>query len=359
MSRIQRLTTVACVVGLIGLVPAQQTSAAQARVPGWAKPAVGYLVEQGLLDRKTFKPNSPMARKDFKALIKAAFGGGFSRTQGDVTAGEVGATLVRALDRSDVADMLNSAQSPDGWDPEVPSRFGTEVVSRELGLRHDRPTDEESMESAADDKMRQADVVWAVWKAMTAPSTYSADALSGFSLDNYDPTRRKVVKFALSLAGTPYIWGGEWVRSTPDGYPYGAQPAGGVDCSGFVWYVLQARSTSYSPIGRKYDGWSIPERSSSEMAKGTAKNQRLKYPDLKPGDILLFAPNGKESKGAGGLPRWYLSRPGLDGSFIRITSGRQRCIDSSGFLLERPTDLRPARHNREGRLATPQSCTKT
>lgn len=296
MSRLTRLTTVACVVGLIGLVPAPQTFAARKKVPEWAKPAVSYLADQGLLDRKTFDANASMARKDFKALIKAAFGGGFSRTKGEVTAGEVGATLVRALDRSTIAELLNTAHSPDGWDPEVPGRFGTEVVSRELGLRHDRPTDEESMESAAEDKMRQADVVYAVWKAMTAPSTYSADALSGFSLDNYDSTRRKVVKFALSLAGTPYIWGGEWVRSTPDGYPYGAQPAGGVDCSGFVWYVLQQRSASYSPIGRKYDGWSIPERSSSEMAKGTPRKQRLKYTDLKPGDILLFAPNGRDSK---------------------------------------------------------------
>ncbi|MFP5299040.1 MAG: C40 family peptidase [Actinomycetota bacterium] len=293
---LKRLTCVACVVALAGLVPSGSAVAARARVPEWAKPAVNYLADQGLLDKATFAPNAPMYRKDFRAMIEGAFGGGYSRTKGKVTAGEVGATLVRVLDRQAIAQGLNEAQSPDGWDPQVPERFGTEVVSRELGLRHDRPTDEESMETAADDHMRQADVAWAVWRAMTAPSIYSADALARFGLEDYDATRRKVIRFALSLAGTPYVWGGEWIARTPDGYPYGAQPAGGFDCSGFLWYVLQQKSSTYSPVGRDYKGWSLPERASYDMAQATPRKKRLSYSELIPGDIVFFAPDGRDSK---------------------------------------------------------------
>jgi cell wall-associated NlpC family hydrolase len=296
---LKRLTSVVVLttsLTVAGLVPAGGANASSTALPDWVRPAVRYLADEGLLDRSVFEPDAPMRRKAFKSLIAAAFGGGYSRTKGKVTAGEVGATLVRALGRGSVADSLGEIHSPDGWDPKVPERFGTEVVSRELGLRHDRPTSEESMEASAGDHMSQADIVWAVWKALTAPGLYSADALASFDLDNYDKTRRKVVRFALSLAGAPYVWGGEWLRRTHDGYPYGAQSAGGFDCSGFVWYVLQEKSSTYSPVDRPYQGWSIAQRSSAEMAKGTPRDKRLAYKKMKPGDIVLFAPNGRDSK---------------------------------------------------------------
>ncbi|MDQ4025820.1 MAG: C40 family peptidase, partial [Actinomycetota bacterium] len=141
--------------------------------------------------------------------------------------------------------------------------------------------------------MSQADVVYAVWKAKTAPSTWNADALAGFSLATYGTVRREVVDFALSLVGTPYVWGGEWVKKTSAGYPYGAQPHGGVDCSGFVWYVLREKTTGWAP-NRPYRGWSFPERSSSDMAAAT--KDRLGYKRLLPGDVLFFAPAGRKAK---------------------------------------------------------------
>lgn len=285
----------ACV--LVALLPSS-AAAELTRVPDWAKPAVNYLVEKKLVDRETFQAEEPMTRRAFGQIMKGAFGGGFSKTRGKVTAGEVSATLVRALGRKPIADALSSVKSPDGWDPEVAPRFGTEVVARELGLRHDRPTTEEASEASEDEPMRQADVAWAVWKALTAPSTYSADVLANFKLDSYKGVRRTVVKFALSLVGTPYVWGGEWTDVTPAGYPFGAQAHGGVDCTGLLWYVLQQKSDLYSPIQRHYKGWSIPERTSSDMARATPKNARLGYKQLKAGDVLLFAPKGRDDKPA-------------------------------------------------------------
>ncbi len=265
-------------------------------VPDWVKPALRYLVEQGYLERDSFRANRSMDRADFKRLMKKAFGGGYTRERGTVLAGEVSAALVRKLGKSSIASMLTAAESPDGWQPSVGSRFGSEVVARELGLRHDRPTTEEKFEAAAGQPMRQADIVWAVWKAKTAPSLYSADALTGFELANYSGERRRVLGFALSLVGTPYVWGGEWPAQTHSGYPYGAQPAGGMDCSGFIWYVLQKKSSSYSPIERPYDGWSIPERSSYDMAGAIPRDRRLGLKELRPADVVFFAPDGRDAK---------------------------------------------------------------
>ena len=273
-----------------------QTKVRLPGVPEWAKPAFTYLITNDMLDKDHLRPNQAVTRAEFKTLMKKAFGGGYSRDKGKVTAGEVSAALVRKLGEGALADSLSHAKSPDGWDPDLGSRFGTEVVAREIGLRHDRPTTEEAKEASSDDPMTLADVAWAVWKAKTGPNTYAADALSGFSLSNYEGVRKRVVKFALSLAGTPYIWGGEWIDQTPDAYPYGAQARGGVDCSGFVWYVLQKKSTSYSPTNRPYKGWSIPERSSSQMAAAVKKKDRLRLYQMKPGDIVLFAPNGRQSR---------------------------------------------------------------
>jgi cell wall-associated NlpC family hydrolase len=280
---------------LIGALPAQAQAAANP-IPEWVKPAVRYLSEAGALDRSTFETDAPMHRRAFKNMMDATFGGGYKRVKGKITAGEVSAALVRATGFKPLADQLNDVRSPDGWDPGVGKRFGTEVVSRELGLRRDRPTSEESLEAGARDLLTQGDVAWATWTAATDPDEWAAGVLSGFTLGSYEGVRREVVAYALSLAGTPYVWGGEWLSPTPAGYPFGAQSAGGVDCSGFLWNVLKAKSSSYSPAERPYKGWTIDERSSADMARGTARSKRLGYNKLIAGDIVLFAPKGKDDR---------------------------------------------------------------
>lgn len=266
------------------------------KVPEWARPAVRHLRDQGWIDREAFRANKPMPRADFKALMKVAFGGGYHRSKGHVRAAEVSRALVKALGREHLAAGLASAASPDGWSPERAAHFGYEIVAREMGLRHDRPTTEDRFEASAREAMSQADVAWAVWKAKTAPSTHSGDALASFGFADYDDERRKVVQFALSLVGTPYVWAGDWPVATPAGYPYGEQVHGGFDCSGFVWYVLRARESSYKPVDRPYKGWALPERSSAEMAKATPKKLRVGFKRLLVGDVVLFAPKGKDSK---------------------------------------------------------------
>src|SRR5687767_5594724 len=253
-------------VGISLLLQASPAMGAEPRIPEWVRPAVNYLSDKGWLDKTAFSANEPMTRADFTRLMKKVFQGGYSRTRGLVRAAEVSAALVEVLGKGSVAEGLSQVSSPDGWRPQLGRWFGTEIVAREMGLRYNRLEPEDDMETSADEAMKQADAVYAVWKAKTAPSTWNADALSSFGLASFSETRRSVVEFALSLVGTPYVWGGEWKTTTPSSYPYGAQAHGGFDCSGFAWYVLKEKSSSYSPAGRDYNGWAFPERSSSEMA---------------------------------------------------------------------------------------------
>ncbi len=277
-----------------GLLAPGLPAHARTTIPEWVKPAVSYLAEKGWLDKTTFEPNQPMTRRAFTKLMADAFGGGYRRTTGDVRVAEVSAALVKVLGKSTIATGLDGVHSPDGWHPQVRRWFGTEIVAREMGLRYNRLETEDDHETSAGEAMPQADAVYAVWKAKTSPSTWGADALASFELADYSAKRRAVVEFALSLVGTPYVWGGEWQTTTPSSYPYGAQARGGFDCSGFAWYVLRAKTADWRPEGRAYEGWSFPERSSSDMAR--AAEVKLPYKKLRPGDVVFFAPNGDKAR---------------------------------------------------------------
>jgi cell wall-associated NlpC family hydrolase len=282
------------IVCLIACAFVQMAPAAHAAVPSWVRPALRYLVSHDHIERDDFKPNRKMRRAAFKRLMTSAFGGGYRRSTGYVTAGEVARALVKRVGKGNVAVTVAGVTSPDGWDPGMTRRQGFEVVARELGLRYNRVGSEESFEASSRMPLRQADVIYAVWKAKTAPNTWRSDSLLGLSLDNYDAKRRAVVKYAFSLLGAPYVWAGEWPTRTPDGYPYGAQTAGGFDCSGFVWYVLKKATAGYEPMNRPYAGWRLPERSSADMARATTKRIGFRY--LEPADIVFFSPDGKDAK---------------------------------------------------------------
>ncbi len=261
--------------------------------PSWAQTAITFVKSHGYVRKATLRPNRPLSRRTFKQLMGRAFGGGYARTQGKVKAREVDAALVRALGKGAVAKGLAGRRSPDGWDPRLTKWDGYEIVAREMGLRHDRPTSEERHESSAGEAMLGADIAYAVWKAKTGPNYWGADDVAGFRFDNYGGSAQKVVRYAFDQVGAPYVWGGEWMSKTPAGYPYGAQPHGGVDCSGFAWYVLRRDAPGWHPKKRSYAGWTLADRSSSYMAANTPR--RIGYSNLKPGDIMLFSSNGAAS----------------------------------------------------------------
>ncbi|MDQ3955587.1 MAG: NlpC/P60 family protein [Actinomycetota bacterium] len=261
--------------------------------PSWASAAMQYVTGQDFISGRVLDANQPLSRKAFTGLMRRAFGGGYSKSRGKVTAREVDAALVKALGKRSVAAGVARTKSPNGFDPGVSLWDGFEIVAREMGLRHDRPTSEEAFESSANEPMLGADIAYAVWRAKTSPNTWGADEVATWDLDNIKGVRQKVVKYAFNQVGQPYVWGGEWTSRTPPGYPYGAQPHGGLDCSGFSWYVLRAAASGWHPKKRSYRGWALGDRSSSYMAANTPR--RIGYKDLKTGDLMFFSSSGTKA----------------------------------------------------------------
>jgi cell wall-associated NlpC family hydrolase len=280
------IAALACVLTLVSASPAA------AALPSWLKPAVDYLVDNGSLQRKHFKPNARMKRATFKRIMEKNFGGGYKKTEGWVSTREVDAALVRVLGYGDLARKLNRMTTPGGWDPKVPAYFGTEIVARELGLRYNHEIGSEHLENSVHEKMKQANVVYAIYRAKVAPSTWGAEELEGFRLANLTGPQRAVVRFAFQQVGVPYYWSGEWPTVTPLGYPYGAQVHGGFDCSGFAWYVTRRKESIWNPQ-RPYSGWRLDQRSSADIGGGAKR--RLRFSELKPGDLVVFGSEGRKT----------------------------------------------------------------
>lgn len=297
-------------------LPHAAASARHRNIPAYVKPALSGLTSLGAINKPYFRPNKAMSRDRFGRLLRTTFGAAYSGGDGKITAGEVDRALVSVLGQTSVASHLNNLRSPDGWGPGVSSSFGTEVLARDLGLRYDHAPGDEQHEAAAGDAMTQADILYAVWQAKTSPDMWAAEELATMTLPTLTTPQKKVVKFAFSLAGTPYVWGGEWLSRTPAGYPYGPQPHGGVDCSGFSWYVLRAAAPGWSPQ-RPYKGWTLPQRSSADMAQATRSKKRLGFKQLTAGDLVFFAPSGTKSKASSVY-------------HVGIYVGRGWMIDSSG-----------------------------
>src|ERR687887_264830 len=108
----------------------------------------------------------------------------------------------------------------------------------------------------------------------------------GNFLPNLSAEAREIVEFGFRYVGYPYVWGGEWYRPTPAGYCCGAQPVGGFDCSGFSWWVLRQASSAWDPVPpRRYQGWSLPQRTSADMASA---GRYIGFQKLRPGDLMFY-----------------------------------------------------------------------
>ena len=87
------------------------------------------------------------------------------------------------------------------------------------------------------------------------------------------------------------MWGGE---SEHPQSPYGAQPQGGFDCSGFAWRVYKLQSYPGAP--QLAD--TLRGRTAAAMAGEVPRSQRIKPAQLAPADVMFFGPGGKRAKPA-------------------------------------------------------------
>ena len=197
---------------------------------------------------------------------------------------------------------LQDIHDANGYVYPVAKYYPYQQVARTLELHFNHPTSSASMNLEQDTAIKRDEVAYSLWIATTEPS-WQIDQTSHFDsviLPALNPSKpmqaakRQITATALQYVGYPYVFAGEWYKATGSRYCCGAQPLGGFDCSGYVWWLLKANEDGYNAAGvRGYPGWHLPERTSYDMAKDTGT--KISFGKLAIGDIMMIADNGGSS----------------------------------------------------------------
>jgi cell wall-associated NlpC family hydrolase len=292
--RLRLLAVFACL--LAGLTAAPSASPA-ATGRSWAQPQIRLVVSRGLMARNvaSFRPNDTLTQGELSALVadltdqppKPA-----ANPAAPVTMAQLDARLVRVLELGDAASSFDDGAAAAGLRP--PARFGTEVVARLLGLRTNHPTGHDDLERLPNDPAPRAEAAYSVAQLLTLSDWEkqgAEDAAATFELPTLTLWQRRVLTTAVKFIGYPYVWGGE---SEHPQSPYGAQPQGGFDCSGFAWRVYKLQSYPGAP--QLAD--TLRGRTAAAMAGEVPRRQRIKPAQLAPADVMFFGPGGKRAKPA-------------------------------------------------------------
>jgi cell wall-associated NlpC family hydrolase len=322
------------------LLPAEAAFAAYSDVPSsyWDYTAITYVATTNTwmqdYGASTFKPTSVEIRKYLaRALVRAfvpteapdtsiafadlsatdpfypyaaiaakhrwlpKFTGGYFRPDSSVTVRHLDRALTRALNLGAAITGLSNVHEADGTRYALGSWFPFLQLAHALGLHYNHS--DNTMDIQPTSSMRRDEVAYSLWKAKTL-SSWKLSSMARFqdvTLPDVDPTvakqlaQQQLTRFALSQAGFPYIYAGEWNGASPSGYCCGYQPQGGFDCSGFVWWAMKKYEDGYNAAQyRPYAGWSIHQRSSSTMAQYTTT--KITYANLQIGDLMFSASNG-------------------------------------------------------------------
>jgi hypothetical protein len=196
-----------------------------------------------------------------------AVGHGWMRAQNDVfdpdgpvTMAMVHRALVLALGLGPAAQALNDIHTRDGVTFRHGPNFGTTVLGMRLYLRYNAPTGSESMDVDPNDTLRRSQVAYSLWRATTEPSYVVPALLSQYA---------NVELPHLGQRG---------------------QPRSGFDCSGLSWWLLRHDDSVWNVNPpRPYIGWSLPQRTSAEMANMAPT--KIRYKNLTPGDLMFYDGN--------------------------------------------------------------------
>jgi cell wall-associated NlpC family hydrolase len=185
------------------------------------------------------------------------------------------ALLTEQLGLTDDASTFQNEAERAGLNP--PGYFGTEVVTRLLGLHFNHPFPHEELELYPWETITRAEAAYSLAQVLNMngwAAGYVQQTASRFQLPTYTQDQLAPLRLAVSKIGMPYVWGGE-----SDGPSYG-QIHGGYDCSGFAWRVYKL---SGNPAGTQIKG-----RTAAQQAGEIPKSQRIHQDDVQPGDLLFF-----------------------------------------------------------------------
>jgi cell wall-associated NlpC family hydrolase len=167
-----------------------------------------------------------------------------------------------------------------GWRPSVPSYFQYVIASRQLQLRFNHSAGGDLHEVTPVQAIDRAEVAYMMRKADAASSSlWGIPKYANITLPALSDRQKEVLGYAFRYVGYPYIWAGDWPTKNS---PYGYQAAGGFDCSGFTFYVMQC-----------HFGYPVMGRGAADQAK--LAKPRVGRSGLKPGDLIFFGSSGTRS----------------------------------------------------------------
>jgi cell wall-associated NlpC family hydrolase len=205
---------------------------------------------------------------------------------------QLDARLVGALGLGQAASSFAKAARAAGLS--VPSRFGTEVVARLLGLRLNHPASDDSLELRPQDTATRAEAAYSVSQILQLSESQIPDveqAAQSFALPALSDWQKRILDTAVSKIGMPYIWGG---TSDVAETEFGVASRGGYDCSGFVWRVYKLQ---WYP-GEGTLASTLRGRTTYDMSGEVPASQRIAFADLQPADVIFFGDKGPRSKPA-------------------------------------------------------------
>jgi cell wall-associated NlpC family hydrolase len=227
---------------------------------------------------------------------------------------------VQAIGLGKAAKQFMQGARADGL--AVPSRFGTEVVARLLGLRTNHPASQDTLERLPNDPVPRAEGAYSVAQLLSvseSEKTQIQDEAATFELPVLTTWQQRVLTTAVKFIGYPYVWGGEFERPQS---PYGAQPQGGFDCSGFAWRVYKVQKYPGAPQLASI----LRGRTAAAMAGEVPRRLRIKPAQLAPADLMFFGVGGPHAQPSA-----------ID--HVAISLGNGWLIQSSGYgvALEQAT----------------------
>ncbi len=274
--------------------PAPAATAAPRRDPfAWARPSVAALVKDGSWPglRET-----DISRDATRADLDHALGvlDGVRTPAAPNPAAPASLWIAhqlfsRALGLAPEQRALARLSTADGRRLRLPRNFASEILVRELGLVYNYPAEDEHLERARSQPIRLAELAYMLQRARDLGS-WELERMRAFRtlvLPAMGDGQRALVQAALVQVGQPYIWGGDW--SGPNS-PWGAQPRGGFDCSGLVWWTFKAATVARSmSVGTRLRG-----RTADDMAF-ERPSERIRARAAQPADAIFFGPDGAKS----------------------------------------------------------------
>jgi cell wall-associated NlpC family hydrolase len=172
--------------------------------------------------------------------------------------------------------------------------LGTETVARMLGFRLNHLKTQEQLELQLSEPATRAEAAYSIARLLTL-SEYDVEsvrfALETFTFPELSTWEQNVLRRALRLVGSPYVWAGTSERPQ---LLFGRTLPGGFDCSGFVWRVYKLEPFAGAP------GLStvLKGRTTYDMSGEVPRSYRIARESLLPGDLVFFGANGTRSKPA-------------------------------------------------------------